>query len=116
MWSRNISNPGAQASILAEGSSVVRDTRVERAAQPAGCGITTARAQEDGLVSRETLPVLYTSEPRAGSFERGQPELEYDAAQGVGGLNSSDDIGERQALGPERAKAARADVNFRRET
>src|SRR5882762_10756597 len=116
MWSRNISHPGAQASILAEGSSVVRARRVERAAQPAGCGITTARAQEDGLVSRETLSVLYTSTSRAGRFERGQPELEHDAAQGVGGLNSSVEAGEQQALGPGRAKAARAGVNFRRET
>jgi len=115
-WSRNISNPGAQASILAEGSSVVRVRTVEHATQPAGCGITTARAQEDGLVSRETLSVLHTSEPRAGRFERGQPELEHDAARGVGGLNSSDDIGEQQALGPERAKAARAGVSFWRET
>src|SRR5882757_8884182 len=106
MWSRNISNPGAQASILAEGSSVVRDRRVERAAQPAGCGSTTARAQEDRLVSRETLSVLYTSEPRAGRFERGKPKLKRDAVQGVGGLNSSDNLGERLALGPERAKAA----------
>jgi hypothetical protein len=115
MQPRNISNPGAQVFILAEGSSISRVTEVEREMQPAGSQ-TTARAQEDGLVSRETLSVLYTSEPRAGRFERGQPELEHDAAQGVGGLNSSDDIGEQQALGPERAKAARADVNFWRET
>lgn len=115
MQPRNISNPGAQDFVPAEGSSVVRVNKVERAAQPAGSQ-TTARAQEDGLVSRETLAVLYTSEPRAGRFERGQPELEHDAVQGVGGLNSSDDIGEQQALGPERAKAARAGVSFWRET
>ena len=115
-WSRNISNPGAQASILDEGSSVVRVREVERAAQPAGCGITTARAQEDGLVSRETLSVLRESQSNAGRFERGQPELERDAVQGVGGLNSSVEAGEQQALGPERAKAARAGVSFWRET
>ena len=115
MWSRNISNPGAQDSILLEGSSAVRVRKVERAVQPAGCA-TTARAQEDGLVSRETLSVLRKSCSSAGRFERGQPELEHDAAQGVGGLNSSADAGERQALGPERAKAARAGVNFRRGT
>ena len=115
-WSRNISNPGAQAAVPAEGSSVVCVREVECTTQPAGCGITTARAQEDGLVSRETLSVLYTSEPRAGRFEQGQPELEHDAAQGVGGLNSSVEAGEQQALGPEPAKAARADVSFWRET
>ena len=89
MWSRNISNPGAQASIVAEGSSVVRAKGVGQAAQPAGCGITTARAQEGGLVSRETLSVLRESQSNAGRFERGQPELEHDAVQGVGGLNSA---------------------------
>ena len=115
MQPRNICHPGAQDVIPAEGSSVVRARKVERAAQPAGSQ-TTARAQEDGLVSLETLSVLRTSESGAGRFERGKPELERDAVQGVGGLNSSDDIGERQALGPERAKAARAVVNFRRET
>ena len=115
MQPRNISNPGAQVFILAEGSSISRVTEVERAMQPAGSQ-TTARAQEDGLVSRETLSVLRKSYSSAGRFERGQPELEHDAVQGVGGLNSSADAGERQALGPERAKAARAGVNFRRGT
>lgn len=115
MQPRNISNPGAQDFIPAEGSSVVRVRKVERAAQPAGSQ-TAARAQEDGLVIRETLSVLRASDSSAGRFEQGRPELEHDAVQGVGGLNSSDDIGERQALGPERAKAARAGVNFRRET
>ena len=115
MQPRNISNPGAQDFIPAEGSSVVRARKVERAAQPAGSR-TAARAQEDGLVIRETLSVLRESKSSAGRFEQGRPELEHDAVQGVGGLNSSDDIGERPALGPERAKAARAVVNFRRET
>ena len=115
MQPRNISNPGAQDFIPAEGSSVVRARRVERAAQPAGSQ-TMARAQEDGLVIREALSVLREVWPSAGRFEQGRPELERDAVQGVGGLNSSDDIGERSALGPERAKAARAGVNFRRET
>ena len=115
MQPRNISNPGAQDFIPAEGRSVVRVRTVEWAAQPAGSR-TMARAQEDGLVIREALSVLRESDSRAGRFEQGEPEFEHDAVQGVGGLNSSDDIGERQALGPERAKAARAVVNFRRGT
>jgi hypothetical protein len=115
MQPRNISNPGAQDFVPAEGSSVVRVRTVERAAQTAGSR-TMARAQEDGLVIREALSVLHESDSSAGRFEQGRPEFERDAVQGVGGLNSSDDIGERLALGPERAKAARAVVNFRRET
>jgi hypothetical protein len=115
MQPRNISNPGAQDFIPAEGSSVVRARKVERAAQPAGSR-TMARAQEDGLVIRETLSVLRESDSSAGRFEQGKTRARADAVQGVGGLNSSDDIGERQALGPERAKAARAGVNFRGET
>ena len=105
MQPRNTSNPGAQDVISAEGSSIVRATKVERTMQPAGSR-TVARAQEDGLVIREALSVLRESDSRAGRFEQGEPEFEHDAVQGVGGLNSSDDIGERQALGPERAKAA----------
>lgn len=115
MQPRNISSPGAQDFIPAEGSSVVRVRKVERAAQPAGSR-TVARAQEDGLVIRETLSVLRESHSSAGRFEQGRPEFEHDAVQGVGGLNSSDDVGEREALGPERVKAARVVVNFRRET
>jgi hypothetical protein len=115
MQPRNICVPGAQAVKPAEGSSVVRDVLVERAAQRAGSQ-TLARAQEDGLVNRETLSVLQPSLSGAGRFERGEPELEFDAAQGVGGLNSSDEFGERMALGPEGAKAARVVENFRRET
>lgn len=115
MQPRNISNPGAQDFIPAEGSSVVRAKKVERTAQPAGSR-TAARAQEDGLVNRETLSVLRESASSAGSLEQGKPEFGHDAAQGVGGLNSSDDAGEREAQGPERAKAARAVVNFRRAT
>ena len=115
MQPRNISNPGAQVVKPTEGSSISRAKEVERGMQPAGSQ-TTARVQEDGLVSRETLSVLHTSESSAGRFERGQPELEHDATQGVGGLNSSADLGERQAQGPERAKAARAGVSFWRET
>jgi len=80
--------------------------------QPAGCS-TTARAQEDGPVIWEALSVLRKSEGRS---ERGEPELGHDAVQGVGGPNRSCDLGERQALGPERAKAARAGVSFRGET
>ena len=115
MQPRNISNPGAQDFVPAEGSSVVRVSKVERATQPAGSQ-TTARAQEDGLVIREALSVLRESKSNAGRSEQGRPELGLDAVQGVGGLNSSVEAGEQQALGPERAKAARAGVNFRRGT
>jgi hypothetical protein len=100
---------------MLEGSSVTPARKVEGVAQPAGCS-TTARAQEDGPVIWEALSVLHESNSRGGRSERGEPELGRDAVQGVGGPNRSGDLGERQALGPERAKAARADVNFRRET
>jgi len=75
-----------------------------------------ARAQEGGPVIWEALSVLHESNSSVGRSEQGEPELGRDAVRGVGGLNRSDDLGERQALGPERAKAARADVNFRRAT
>jgi hypothetical protein len=84
-------------------------------AQLAGCA-TTARAQEDGPVIWEALSVLRESDSSAGRLKRGEPQLERDAVQGVGGPNMSDDLGEREAVGPERAKAARAGVSFRRET
>ena len=115
MQSRNLLLSGAQGVMRLEGSSAARDKTVEGAAQPAGCA-TMARAQEDGPVIWEALSVLHESNSNAGRFERGEPELEHEAAQGVGGPNRSDDLGERQALGPERAKAARAGVNFRRAT
>jgi hypothetical protein len=73
-----------------------------------------ARTQEDGPVIWEALSVL--DHKVRGRPERGEPEFGREAEQGVGGPNRSVDLGERQALGPERAKAARADVNFRRAT
>src|SRR5215469_2593187 len=100
--------------MVSEGSSVV-PAMVKGAMQPAGWP-TTARAQEDGPVIWEALPVLHGSDPGAGRPERGEPELGCKAEQGVGGPNKSDDLGERQAPGPGRAKAARADVSFRRAT
>ena len=96
-----------------EGCSVTSARTVEGVVQPAGCS-TTARAQEDGPVIWEALTVLHRKV--RGRPERGEPELGGEAVQGVGGPNRSVDLGERQALGPERAKAARADVNFRRAT
>ena len=101
--------------MVLEGSSGAPAREVEGARQPAGCS-TTARAQEDGPVIWEALCVLRKSDLSAGRSERGEPELGREAVQGVGGPNKSEDLGERQALGPERAKAARADVNFRRAT
>jgi hypothetical protein len=101
--------------MVLEGSSTASARKVEGAEQPAGCS-TTARAQEDGPVIWEALSVLHENHSSGGRSERGEPELGRDAVQGVGGPNRSVDLGERLALGPERAKAARADVNFRRET
>jgi len=100
--------------MVLEGSSATPVREVEGAAQPAGCA-TTARAQEDGPVIWEALAVLHEEDSK-GRPERGEPELGAEAVQGVGGPNRSCDLGERQAPGPERAKAARAGVNFRRAT
>jgi hypothetical protein len=115
MQSRNAYQSGAQSFMTLEGSSVVRANEVERAVQPAGCS-TMARAQEDGPVIWEALSVLQESDSNAGRPERGEPEFGRDAVQGVGGPNRSEDLGERQARGPGRAKVARADVSFRRAT
>jgi hypothetical protein len=113
MQPRNTHYSGAQGVILREGSSVISDRRVEEIAQPAGCS-TMARAQGDGPVIWEALPVLRREV--GGSDERGEPQFVDDAVWGVGGPNRSDDLGEREAPGPRRAKAARAGVNLRRAT
>ena len=115
MQSRNNQHSGAQSFMTLEGSSAAPASEVEGAEQPAGCS-TTARAQEDGPVIWEALSVLHESNSSVGRSKRGEPELGREAAQGVGGPNRRVDLGERQAPGPERAKAARADVNFRRAT
>lgn len=114
MQSRNDLHPGAQGFMDPEGSSIASVREVEEAKQPAGCS-TMARTQEDGPVIWEALSVL-DEEDSKGRSERGEPELGREAVQGVGGPNKSIDLGEQRAPGPERAKAARADVNFRRET
>jgi hypothetical protein len=115
MQSRNLLIPGVQGVMMLEGSSTVSVRVVEEVVHPAGCS-TTARAQEDGPVIWEALPVLHGSDSGAGRPERGEPELGREAEQGVGGPNMSVDLGEREAPGPGRAKAARADVSFRRAT
>lgn len=115
MQSRNLFIPGAQGVMTLEGSSTISVRMVEVMAQPAGCS-TTARAQEGGPVIWEALPVLHGGDSGAGRPERGEPEFGREAEQGVGGPNKSVDLGERQAPGPERAKAARADVSFWRAT
>jgi hypothetical protein len=99
--------------MLLEGSSAIPASEVEGVAQPAGC-TTMARAEEDGPVIWEALPVL--DRKVRGSGERGEPQFADEAERGVGGPNKSADLGERKAPGPRRAKAARAGVNFRRET
>src|SRR6266851_1168659 len=113
MQPRNNHHSGAQGVMLLEGSSATPVEEVEGVAQPAGCS-TTARAEEDGPVIWEAPPVLHR-EVR-GSGERGEPQFADEAERGVGGPNRSDDLGERMARGPGRAKAARADVNRRRAT
>lgn len=115
MQPRNLHHSGAQSFMSLEGSSTVSVSEVEEAVQPAGCS-TTARAQEGGPVIWEALPVLHGSDSGAGRLERGEPELGHEAEQGIGGPNKSFDLGERQAPGPGRAKAARADVSFWRAT
>jgi hypothetical protein len=114
MQPRNIHHPGAQGVMVLEGSSTAPVTKVEGTAQPAGCS-TTARVQEDGPVIWEALSLLHGL-GREGRPERGEPERGRDGVQGVGGPNRSEDVGERQAPGPDRAKAARAGVSFRGET
>jgi hypothetical protein len=113
MQPRNLHSSGAQGVIVLEGSSATSVEEVEGVVQPAGCS-TTARTQEDGPVIWEAPPVLHRKV--RGSGERGEPQFTGDAERGVGGPNRSDDLGERMARGPERAKAARADVNVRRGT
>jgi hypothetical protein len=115
MQPRNYRYPGAQGFIRPEGSSVVCAEQVEEAAQPAGCS-TIARAQEDGPVIWEALSVLHRKYSSVGRPERGEPKLRREAVQGVGGSNKSDDLGERWAPGPGRAKATRVGMNFRRAT
>ena len=46
---------------------------------------------------------------------RGKTGAEAEGEVGVGGPNKSEDVGERQAPGPDRAKAARVETSFRRE-
>ena len=46
---------------------------------------------------------------------RGATGAEAEGDEGVGGLQSSVDVGGRLEIGPGGAKAARVDVNFRRE-
>lgn len=113
MQPRNLSHSGAQGVIVLEGSSVIPDREVEGMAQPAGCS-TMARAQEDGPDTWEAPAVL--DRKVRGSGERGEPQFTVEAARGVGGLNRSEDLGERMARGPRRAKAARAGVNVQRAT
>ena len=113
MQPRNHHHSGAQGVIVLEGSSATPVQEVEGVVQPAGCS-TTARAQEDGPVIWEALTVLHRKV--GGSGERGEPQFACEAGWGVGGPNRSEDLGERMAHGPGRAKAARAGVNLRRGT
>lgn len=114
MQPRNLHCSGAQGFIVLEGSSAVRVV-VEWVAQPAGCSIT-ARAQEDGPVIWETLSVLQESCSNAGRLKRGEPQLGTKQRRESEGRIRAMTSGNVLARGPGRAKAARADVNLRRET
>jgi hypothetical protein len=114
MQPRNYHHSGAQGVIVLEGSSAAR-VAVEWVAQPAGCS-TTARAQEDGPVIWEALSVLQESHSNAGRLKRGEPELETKQRRESEGRIRAMTSGNVLARGPERAKAARAGVNLRRET
>jgi hypothetical protein len=111
---RNYPYPGAQGFIELEGSSAAC-VAVEWVAQPAGCSIT-ARAQEDGPVIWEALPVLQEMQSSAGSLKQGEPELETKQRGESEGRIRAMTSGNVLARGPERAKAACAGVNLRRET
>jgi hypothetical protein len=114
MQPRNFHHSGAQGVMWLEGSSAAR-VAVERVAQPAGCS-TTARAQEDGPVIWESLSVLRERQSNAGRLKRGEPELETKQRRESEGRIGAMTSGNVLARGPGRAKAARADVNLRRET
>lgn len=132
---------GAQGFIPLEGSSA-RDAKDEERAQPAGC-TTMARVQGDGPVIWEALPLFHENRrgngdrknnpneaasawaraPRTrksprheGRPKRGEPKRGREGVQGVGVPNKSEDIGERMAPGPGRAKGARAGANLWGET
>jgi hypothetical protein len=108
---RNLQHSGAQGVMCLEGSSIAR-VQVEWAVQPAGCSIM-ARAQEDGPVIWEALSVLQEIQSKAGRLERGEPELEAKQRRESEGRIGAMTSGNVMARGPERAKAARADVSLR---
>ena len=136
MQPRNPQLPDAQGFTLLEGSSG-RDDKDEKRTQSAGCS-TLARDKEDGPVIWEALPLLHDKpgqgdpgkQPRRGRVspareprqrkscggegrpERGEPERGHEGAQGVGGPNMSEDIGERRHPDPVEQKGARAGVNL----
>jgi len=111
-------------------ATAVSPPRGEGAAHPAGC-LAMARAKEDGPVTRETLirpqhhPAPRRSRtpisdaPQVGGYacgrERKGPALEVgqrqgktvveaDAFEGVGGLHTSDDVGEREGTRTRQSK------------
>jgi hypothetical protein len=53
---------------------------------------------------------------QVGRVTRDKPTAAAEGDEGVGGPNKSDDVGERLAPGPGRAKAARVGMNFGRAT
>ncbi len=113
MQPRNRPHSGAQGVTLPEGSAA--RVVVECAVQPAGYSIT-ARAQEDGPVIWEALPVLQESVLSAGRLKRGEPELGTKQCRESEGRIRALTPGNVMARGPGRAKAARAGVNLRRGT
>jgi hypothetical protein len=131
----------AQGVIDPEGSSDITG-KDEAMKHRAGCS-TTARNQEEGPVIWEALPLLREQQPVPrdpetnpdGSASVRARELEEEEALAVRvgpskgnqsegtkerreseGRKTSEDIGERMAPGPGRAKEARADMNLWGET
>ena len=87
------------------------------APHPAGSS-TTARtkrtAQAPGRTSVSSEGHRTSARTEVGR-RQGTTRAEADEREGVGGLHMSNEVGERAAPGPGRAKAVRADVNFWRE-
>src|SRR2546421_9698053 len=93
-----------------------RDARKEGRGRSATGGMIDYGAYPRRWTSHLGGPVCPSREETnvGGRSERGEPELGCEAVQGIGGPNRSEDLGERKARGPGRAKAARAGVSSTR--
>ena len=86
------------------------DIAVAVGAQPATVNAWARATRRPTGAKRERLLELVSV------VDRLEPGMVADGGEEVGGLNTSNDVGERLAPGPGRAKAARVDVIFRRAT